>query len=330
MVEYQCAKCSKRFNKKSNYDNHLNRKYPCKQMRQAKTDSLFNNQCSADSDYLSPDSDSSSVELAPENLLKVNKSLSSVSKIKTHKNMCNYCGDTFSQCSSLYRHLNYDRCKIKKQQDNNKEELFKLLIKERKQDRKELVFLKQKVKEQDKIISTNMLINGSNINNSNINNGNINYNTVNNIKVVAFGKEDLSHLDYKDWLKIFRRNYKSIEELALLTHFDKNKPENQNIYISNLRSKYIMIHDGKRWIVKNKKETVDDMYDEKAYIIFNKVDELTDKLPISIVDKFDKIRTDYDTDEIRKALIKDIDITLYNQRNIPIYTHKPKEKQKIE
>ena len=60
-------------------------------------------------------------------------------------------------------------------------------------------------------------------------------------------------------------------------------------------------------------------------IIFNKVDELTKKLPIKIVDKFDKIKTGYDEDKIRKALIKDLDMALYNQRHIPIYTHRIKD-----
>ncbi len=44
-----------------------------------------------------------------------------------------------------------------------------------------------------------------------------------------------------------------------------------------------------------------------------------------MVDKFDEIKTGHDVDKIRKVLLKDLDMTLYNQRNIPIYTHKIKD-----
>ena len=120
------------------------------------------------------------------------------------------------------------------------------------------------------------------------------------------------------------RQYKSIEELIIKTHFDKEKPENQNIYISNLKSKYIMVHNGDDWIVKNRNDIVDDLYDDKAYIIFCKVDDIKDDLPFRIVYKFDKIRTDFDEKKIRDALLKDINLLLYNKRKIPIMSHKIK------
>ncbi len=218
---------------------------------------------------------------------------------------CNFCKAEFKQLSSLNRHIRENRCKVKKDIDEDKERIFSQLVKQ----------VNELKKDNDNLKS---------IINNNINNGTINHGTINNnnIKIVAFGKEDISHISDTEWLRILNRSYKSIEDLALITHFDNNRPENHNIYISNIRSKYIMVHDGKKWNVKDRKDTVDDLYDEKAYIIFNKVDELTRKLPIKIVDKFNKIKTGYDEDKIRKALIKDLDMALYNQRHIPIYTHK--------
>jgi hypothetical protein len=35
-------------------------------------------------------------------------------------------------------------------------------------------------------------------------------------------------------------------------HFDVNKPQNHNIYISNLKNKYIMIYDGNKWECKDR------------------------------------------------------------------------------
>ena len=68
-----------------------------------------------------------------------------------------------------------------------------------------------------------------------------------------------------EWVKIMNRKYRSIEELVTKTHFDKNKPENHNIYISNLHDKYIMVHDGYKWNIKTRGNILDELYDEKAY-----------------------------------------------------------------
>ncbi len=299
----KCGTCLKEFNNNFFLNRHANRKIPCTlaMPNHAKTmpkhsKAMPNNADNSDD----------------------------VCKSEQAKHKCNYCNKSFTQSGSLNRHLNDNRCKIKKEQDIEKEVLFDKLVKELEENNKRIQKLEETVQQQSKIIKKS-----SKTNNGIIGNNNTINNIDNSVKIVAFGKEDISHLTNKDWLKILNRNYKSIEDLTLITHFDKNRPENQNIYISNLRSKYIMVHDGSNWVVKDRNNTVGELYDEKAYIIFNKVEELTDKLPLKIVDKFDMIKTGYDEDEIRKALLKDLDMTLYNQRRIPIMTHKLKDSNKI-
>ena len=287
MPIYKCTKCNKNFKQKSHYISHINRKFPCNQK-------VIYDTLDCISDVVSENS------------------IGEIAK-------CNFCEKMYSSISVLYRHQR-DNCKIIKQDNEEKEKLFQYLVEQvesLKTVREENKRLTHKIKEQNRIIRNTQNI-YNNINNSTINN------TTNNIKIVAFGKEDISHLTNRDWIKILNRNYKSIEDLTLKTHFDKTKPENQNIYISNLRSKYIMVHDGCDWVVKDRNNTVEELYDEKAYIIFNKVEELTGRIPIKIVDKFNKIKTGYDEDEIRKVLLKDLDMVLYNQRRIPIVTHRLK------
>ncbi len=289
MVEYICELCGKLFSQKSHYDKHNNRKTPCLK-KYIKT---------AD-------------------LVKKNSVLKIATVVKDNDSFeCDYCGKIFMRNWLRTRHIR-DNCHVVREDINDKEKLFLNLVEEVEKLKKENKLLHKKIDDKN----TTQIIN--NLNTGIINN--INNSVNNHIKIVAFGKEDISHITDREWVKLLNRNYKSIEDLTLKTHFDKLKPENQNIYISNMRSKYIMVHDGKQWNIKDRKDTVDDLYDEKAYIIFNKVEELTEKskLPIKIVDKFDKIKTGYDEVEIRKALIKDLDMTLYNQRNIPIYTHKIK------
>jgi hypothetical protein len=169
--------------------------------------------------------------------------------------------------------------------DKEKEKLFIQLVKELKKSNK------INKKNESRIIKLEKEIKYTKITNSN-NNNTINSN--NNIQIVAFGKEDVDHISNGEWLKLLKNNYKSIEKLTEIVHFNKNNPENHNIYINNLRSKYIMTHDGNDWVVKDRKTIVDALYDDKSYIIFNKVDELNDTLPLRIVSKFEEIKDKYD------------------------------------
>ena len=48
-----------------------------------------------------------------------------------------------------------------------------------------------------------------------------------------------------------------IPSLIKKIHFNPRKPENHNIYISNIKNKYIMVYDGDKWNLSNQNETID-------------------------------------------------------------------------
>ena len=48
-----------------------------------------------------------------------------------------------------------------------------------------------------------------------------------------------------------------IPNLIKRIHFDPKKPENHNIYISNIKNKYVMIYDGIKWNLHNRDETIE-------------------------------------------------------------------------
>ena len=80
-----------------------------------------------------------------------------------------------------------------------------------------------------------------------INNSNNTINVQNNIKLLSYSDTDRSHLTDKDILKCLKHSNFCIPHLIEKVHFDINKPENHNIYISNLKNKYVMIYDGNKW-----------------------------------------------------------------------------------
>jgi len=316
MVEYKCDKCQKTFDKKHNYDVHANRKYSC-----------YKNNQPVPEIY----------RIIPNNI----KNINSVDKIT----QCNYCKQTFSQISSLNRHLN-DRCKVKKEDIDKKEEIYQLLIKQMEESKKEMEERKKQIqmmeetnkrmlneitelkKQIKKGTSTNNSNNGviNNIDEQNITNNNTN-NQQNNIKqlninLIAYGKEDLSFITDDQVKKILNKGFKSIENLAQIVHFDKNRPENHNIYISNIKDSYVMMYDGIDWKLMNRENCLQDIYDEKCDYLVEKFEQLEGKLDESTLKRFGNFLSRKDDDKIIEQTKREIKLILYNNRKIPEETRR--------
>ena len=50
-------------------------------------------------------------------------------------------------------------------------------------------------------------------------------------------------------------------------HFNPLKPENRNIYISNMKDKYIMVYEEGNWIIKHKSSEIDNLYESKEILL---------------------------------------------------------------
>ena len=126
MVTYTCSNCEKKFNDKFNYTTHLKRKFPCKKKTNIKSNVEPN-----------------IIKIEPEiiqNKFENNK-INKFNKKKEHN--CYYCNKIFSTNSHMHRHIK-DNCKIKKQQDDEKETTHKKLL-------EELEFVKKQNEEYEKL-----------------------------------------------------------------------------------------------------------------------------------------------------------------------------------
>jgi len=297
MVEYKCDKCHKIFNKKDNYNIHINRKFSCKS--------------------LAPEDTKKTPFFTDDN--KIEESQDSI--------VCNYCKKSFSRQSSLTRHLN-ERCKIKKEDTSKKEEIYQVLMKQMEENRKqneETRKLINELKEENiklkKEINKNSTINSNNINSNNTNNQ---QNIIKhlNINLVAHGKEDLSFINEERLKTIFYKGFKSIENLTEIVHFDKNRPENHNIYISNIKDTYVMKYDGDDWKLMNRENCLQDMYEDKSDYLVEKFEELQPKLNEQTIKRFGNFLNKRDDDKIIEQTKKEIKLILYNNRKIPEDTRK--------
>ena len=133
-------------------------------------------------------------------------------------------------------------------------------------------------------------------------------NIQNNIKLVAYKDTDLSHLTDKDYLQCLNRSNMVIPNLIKRIHFNPKKPENQNIYISNIKNKYVMIYDGGKWNLHNREDTIDDLIDTNEIVIEQKLEEWMEngKEYPDIMKKFNRYLEKKEKDQVKNAIKEEI------------------------
>jgi hypothetical protein len=237
MVAYRCDGCGKKFDHKSDYTKHIKRKNPCKSGKVDNNDEDI--KCTKDTREIHKDT-----QIGKKNVKNDWK--------------CTYCKKSFTTNSSYNRHMS-KFCKVKREQDNAKEDLLQKLIeqmnkqnehmnKQNEQMNKQNAKIDQMAEIISKLKSENtkytQKIGVQNNNNTNIGkqqNNNIQIN--NNIKLLAFGKEDMSHVVEEVYKRILNKGFKSVPTFVQYIHFNRDKPENHNVYISNMQTNYALVYD---------------------------------------------------------------------------------------
>jgi hypothetical protein len=159
--------------------------------------------------------------------------------------------------------------------------------------------------------------NYKNIITNNTQNIKIDNQTNNIINIVAYGQEDLKKISDAEYQRILRRGFNSVPAFMESLHFDKNKPENHNVYISNMRDDYILMYDGAKWRLKNREDTLQQLYEDKADILETKFEELLERLDENTIKMFKRFIKVRDTDEEAiKRIKKDLKIMLYENREM--------------
>jgi hypothetical protein len=146
--------------------------------------------------------------------------------------------------------------KIKLMNEKNQkdiEEKLKLMTERYKELEKNNTELKKtNEKLQNKV---NKIVNKNKITNTNTNSNNKITNTVINnptIKLVNFGSEDLDKISYNVFIDTIKSQGAALYNKALEgIHFNKDHPENQNIYISDFNRDKVMIYRDEKWFLDN-------------------------------------------------------------------------------
>ena len=285
MVTYICDLCEKVFNHKSTYLRHINRKNKCK----PKTKNNVKN----------------------ENGIIYSQNGINIPKMEYYNStICIYCKKSYSTVYNLNKHKK--KCKFKKDTDK-KEELLELLKLEIKTDiEKENLFLKHQINNLQKELEVK--INKTTNINYNINNTNCNNKTIN---ILAYDKTDLSHLSDKDYESIMKKCFNCVPSFIKEAHFNPLKPENKNLYISNIKQNFIMKYNGEKWILSKQEDTLNELYENSSNILEDKIEDWEInkyKYDPTAVEKFYKFLEIKDKDTFKNKIKDDIKLILYNNK----------------
>ena len=213
---------------------------------------------------------------------------------------CKYCLQQFKHKSSLSKHIKYNCMKNK---DEDLKELVRLMNLQLETEREERKKVQKQVENQARQIEKLMgklEIHGS------FNN------TINNYTLLAYRDTDSTHLTQEDYRSCYKKVNHCVRHLIEKVHFNPAKPENMNIYISNMKDKYLMIYDGTNWNLANKIDELDLLYEEKEMMLEDWLDSNPDPI---LKDKFVKYLNNKEKDECLNHIKEEIKLLLYNKGN---------------
>jgi hypothetical protein len=338
MVEYKCNKCNKIYENKYNYNKHINRKFPCE---------------SALSDIAKPELILENPTHIPHNPTQNSEKTEYIINKETSENFdCKYCSQKFSRKDALVRHID-KFCKVKKGKDAEDKDTLQKLLLEFEQQKKAFEIFKQesekkqialnnenqKFKKKITTLETQIKKSGNNITNidkQQVNNVDkqINNNN-NNIKLIAFGEEDLSYITDNVCKEILKKGFQSYPKLIEHMHFSEDKPEYHNVFISNLRTDKAMAYDGSNWNLQERDDVFDTLRAMSYEFIDNKFKEFQEKGELSeaTITKLKRFISERDDEDKIATSNDDIKMLLYNKRNIvnkTIKKIKEQEKKQLE
>ena len=318
---YQCYRCLWTNNIKTKMKDHLSRVRPCK---------MVNCEINLDDckEYIL---NGMSYKEYCENVVKIQMSTNEAKMSQNQKILsqnkpkfkCEFCEKEYKHVQSLNKHLK--KCEEKKKDDTVKEsmtELVNLLNEElseiREQHQKEMEKRDKEMEKRDKQIEELIKKAGINTTNNNITN------VQNNIKLLNYKDTDTSDLTENDYVKCLEHYNFCVPHLIRRIHFNPKKPENHNVYISNLKNSYVMVYVNDKWKVKNRDETITELIDDKQVLLEQKIQEWVkegNKYP-RIMAKFSRYIEKRENSKVLNAIKEDIKLTLYNNRNMIIENNK--------
>ncbi len=291
MTKYTCKCCEFETHIKTHYERHL---------RTKKHEKLA---------QISQKLASSYPKLAQIRQKSINENIKSINEGII---VCKYCDKEFKHKSSLSKHIKYS---CKKNEDEDLKELVRLL--NDKNDRliehnNQMYESHNRMQKQIDKLTKKLQIQQIGTQNNNNTNNIVNY-TINN-----YIDTDYTHLTHKDYLKCFKDTNHCVKSLIEKVHLNESKPENMNIYIPSLKDSYIMVYKDGEWMLQDRKEIIDELYEANEYQLEAWYEEFSQTYP-DIVKSFQKYLENKEEDSVVNDVKKKILLDFYNKRKLVTY-----------
>ncbi len=297
-----CDKCGKKFEYQYLLKKHQNRKTLCNSINNI--NDIYDNKI---------------LNIEIEINKKTNESLKNGLK-------CLFCNNKFSTKTNTLRHIK-ENCSIKKELENeilniknNKNKIIedntKIVEKKEMDELKEMMLkLLESKTSQNIIVNNNKVINNNLI-----------------ININSFGKEDLSHITIDDYKKYLNGFFPGFIKFIEKVHFDKNAPQNNNICISNINSKYMHVYENNDWKLQEKNDVIDMLMMKKYNLLGEKCEQLQEdkKLNKKIIDNFEEFCHNYTDKEAQKTTKKNTILMIYNNKDKLVNKPKTLDIKKID
>ena len=291
MVKYYCQRCGYETSHKSVFKNHLLRKFICEPINE---------------------------DIDRYNLLVMNNFDQEAQKFKSHSKSnpklmfkCKFCSKIYKYKQGKYKHE--QKCKYIFNIETNKEKDKDNIISELQNNNK---ILEDELAELKKTVEQLILNQGKNMVQPKLNNGTINnVGKVKNmnIQINNYGCENIDYITDKVFKKLLNTPMSAIQKLIEYKHFHPDHPENHNVKITNIHDKYAKIYKDKKWLVKHKKDIVEDLV-ENGYADFEEFKNLNeDQLAEKVKEKFEMMQKKFNNNF--EGICKSSELSIINGSN---------------
>jgi RNase H-fold protein (predicted Holliday junction resolvase) len=227
-----------------------------------------------------------------------------VNPVNLSKIPCKYCDKRFTTKQAMYRHIKYT---CKKNKDEDLKELARLLNETKEENKRQQRQIDKLTK---KLQIQNLTINANHNNQHNIQNNNIH------IQLLNHDKTDYSHLTERDYVKCIKDCNHCVKTLIEKVHFNPTKPENMNIYISNIKNNYVMLYKCGQWNIVDRNEQIDDLYEFNELVLEQWYDRNNTTNP-ELIKSFERyLQNKNEGDDMLNNVKHKILLLLYNKRNM--------------
>ena len=137
----------------------------------------------------------------------------------------------------------------------------------------------------------------------------------------------MNELSDQEVKQIMKKGFCCIPAFVTKLHFDVNRPKFHNIYISNMRENSVKIYDGNKWILFDRNDVIEKLFDDKRMYLEDRREDLDDGslLAAKFFYAYDLFEQKLNKNEkskkkIYKTIYKTILYTLFNDKHIPLKT----------